>query len=292
MDINVQMIKNNINRNLYIIEEVLEKEEKNKNKIYDNKEENNIKQVNNNINIIIKKENEIDNNNQMLDIINDNKEKNQINNETRNNNTNEFNNYLNQNTNNTNENIINKYNSINLEYSEDKKTDEEKEEKKIDDIKIENKNIINNNENKLLNFISNKKQNSKRKKVEENSIKNNDSIHYLDLDNITTGKNKKIFDSNNPNNKLIYNNVQQSIYDNLKKNKSPSRNLINAIDISGTKDKNKGRIIKNEKTNINLKKNIIYESNRINLITLANNQKNNLIYSQKKCFLLFIGRRK
>ena len=222
MDANDQ-IKNNI-KNLFIIEEVLEKEDKNKNLfIKQNNEGNKMNLINDNYNV--KNLNEINDNNHVLDIINDNnenkenKENNLINNdETRYNHLNDFNNHLDQNINNTNDNIINKYSSINLEYSEDKKTDDEKEEKKIEIINLKNNNNIkNNNSNHTINFYSNNNiKSNNTNKIETKTKKNNNGNCDFNIDNIINKEKRVKFNSDKNNNiKMTSNEVKKPIYINM-----------------------------------------------------------------------------
>ena len=193
--------------NLDVIKEVLEKDEKNKadqiqeykdkNKLYINidKNDDKLRNKNNfgdNVNKKINFDN-IDNSNNFL--MNDNKKNYFNSNRTRNskNNNNDFNNnYLNENTNTSNENNINKYTGINLEYSEDRRSNDEK----FDNVKEEkDENNINDKTDNNNNFDKNNDiQNiSNHDKLEDNSIKNNKNIHYID--SVKTPSEKKVNES-------------------------------------------------------------------------------------------------
>ena len=288
--------------NLDVIKEVLEKDEKNKadqiqeykdkNKLYINidKNDDKLRNKNNfgdNVNKKINFDN-IDNSNNFL--MNDNK-KNYFNtNRTRNskNNNNDFNNnYLNENTNTSNENNINKYTGINLEYSEDRRSNDEK----FDNVKEEkDENNINDKTDNNNNFDKNNDiQNiSNHDKLEDNSIKNNKNIHYID--SVKTPSEKKVNESYNKSKsyknyidfpKTNSNTIDYHI-ENYKTNKLNNR----MIDIfSGSKSKEKNKTSSNKGKNINLKKKIIYKSNIIHHIPLNKNFKiNSSSNSQKNIF--------
>ena len=254
------------NNNLDIIEEVMEKEEKNKKDLMIGNEGIKINKDNKNY-LLVKTENENDGNEKNNFDINDkneisNNSKNEIVNYSNNNNNNynEFNNFQINNSNSTNENNINRYNSINLEYSEDKKTEEEKEEPKIDIQNSKNGNINNNEENKKIN-------NDIEEKTKETDIKKNDSIHFIDIDNIISERTK--LSKNNKKNFQKFKINKKNVIDNTQNNKVQTKNLLNTIDFNESKERKKKLF---EKININFKKNIIWNSNTINHIPLIKNK--------------------
>ena len=275
MDLNEDEIKDNFNQNLHIIEEVMEKEERNKNEfIKENKEDN---LINNNLKIY--KENMIEDNHKFISDIN-NKEEKIHNMNTRNN---IDCNYLNQNTNSTNENnIINKYNSINLEYSEDKKKEEEKVEQ-IDNVGNDKKDTIINEENITNNNNIFTTPRQHENKFEGNTIKNNGSIHYIDLENTLSKRNNFTKTKKN-----IPNSNHKSLIKNTKNNGSQFHNLMNTIDTTKPKEKMK---IENKNTKQN---NIINNSKTINVNNaLTKNKKNNSSSkSQKNLFFYLLEENK
>jgi hypothetical protein len=222
--------------------------------------------------------------------MNDNK-KNYFNtNRTRNskNNNNDFNNnYLNENTNTSNENNINKYTGINLEYSEDRRSNDEK----FDNVKEEkDENNINDKTDNNNNFDKNNDiQNiSNHDKLEDNSIKNNKNIHYID--SVKTPSEKKVNESYNKSKsyknyvnfpKTSSNTIDYHI-ENYKTNKLNNR----MVDIFiGSKSKEKNKTSSKKGNNINLKKKLIYKSNIVHHIPLNKNFKiNSSSNSQKNIF--------
>lgn len=299
---NDQKRKDSVITNLDVIKEVLEKDDKNKvdqlqeykdkNKLYINIDKNddilrNRNSFGNNVNKKINFDN-IDKSNNFL--MNDNKKEYFNSSRTRNskNNNNDINNnYLNENTNTSNENNINKYTGINLEYSEDRRSNDEK----FDNVKAEkDENNINDKIDKINNFDKNNDvQNiSNHDKLEENSIKNNKSIHYIDL--VKTPSEKKVNESYNKSKsyknyinfpKTNSNTIDYHI-ENYKTNKLNNR----MIDIfSGSKSKEKNKTSSKKGKNINLKKKLIYKSNTVHHIPLNKNFKiNSSSNSQKNIF--------
>ena len=240
--------ENTKDKNLDIIEEVMEKKESNKD-------------------VLIKKEKEIDDNDN-----NDNIDKIKIDfNITKNsNNFNDFTNYLNQNTNSTNENNINRYNNVNLEYSEDKKTEEENIN---NNNKKEEKNNVNNYvyNNININPITNNEG--------QKTIKSNDHLQYIDIGSITPKRNKiNIVEKKSKT-------IEEPMI--INDNKKNPHSLLNTIEISKSKEKNKKVFIPKEKTNINLNKNLIFQSNTINHISLTKNKSSS--HSHKNLFNYLIG---
>ena len=279
LDLNEGAIKDDYKKNLDIIEEVMEKEERNRNEFINE----NIINRNNEL-LKIKKEREIEGNHILIDIVNDNNEKAQ-NNNFRNNNI-DFN-YLNQNTNSTNENnIINKNNSINLEYSEDRKTEEEKEEHGIDNIINDKKNnIIIIDEKNIINNNIFTTPRTKENKIGDNTIKKNESIHYIDLENISKTNNYSINKNNIPNNN------KNSLLNFTKKISFQLNNLMNTIDVTKPKEKIKKTFIKKENIDLNRKNKSPYNNNVINHggsnnyiknISSSNSQKNLFFYLLKE----------
>jgi hypothetical protein len=197
------------------------------------------------------------------------------------------NNYLNENTNTSNENNFNKYTGINLEYSEDRRSNEEK----FDNVKEEkDENNINDKADKINNFNKNNDdQNiSNQGKLEENSIKNNKNIHYIDL--VKTPSEKKVNDSYNKSksykNYINFPKTKSNTIDyhieNYKTNKLTNR-MKDIFSDSKSKEKNKTSSKKGK--NINLKKKIIYKSNIVHHIPLNKNFKiNSSSNSQKNIF--------
>ena len=299
---NDQKRKDSVITNLDVIKEVLEKDDKNKvdqlqeykdkNKLYINIDKNddilrNRNSFGNNVNKKINFDN-IDKSNNFL--MNDNKKEYFNSSRTRNskNNNNDINNnYLNENTNTSNENNINKYTGINLEYSEDRRSNDEK----FDNVKAEkDENNIIDKIDKINNFDKNNDvQNiSNHDKLEENSIKNNKSIHYIDL--VKTPSEKKVNESYNKSKsyknyinfpKTNSNTIDYHI-ENYKTNKLNNR----MIDIfSGSKSKEKNKTSSKKGKNINLKKKLIYKSNTVHHIPLNKNFKiNSSSNSQKNIF--------
>ena len=295
---NDQKRKDSVITNLDVIKEVLEKDDKNKvdqlqeykdkNKLYINIDKNDDILRNRNIfgNNVNKKIN-FDNIDNSSNFLNDNKKDYFNSSRTRNskNNNNDINNnYLNENTNTSNENNINKYTGINLEYSEDRRSIDEK----FDKVKVEkDENNIN---DKINNFGKNNDvQNiSNHDKLEENSVKNNKSIHYIDL--VKTPSEKKVNESYNKSKsyknyinfpKTNSNTIDYHI-ENYKTNKLNNR-MIDIFSVSKSKEKNKTSSKKGK--NINLKKKLIYKSNTVHHIPLNKNFKiNSSSNSQKNIF--------
>ena len=299
---NEQKRKDSVITNLDVIKEVLEKDDKNKvdqlqeykdkNKLYINIDKNddilrNRNSFGNNVNKKINFDN-IDKNNNFL--MNDNKKEYFNSSRTRNskNNNNDINNnYLNENTNTSNENNINKYTGINLEYSEDRRSNDEK----FDNVKdVKDENNINDKIDKINNFDKNNDIHniSNHDKLEENSIKNNKSIHYIDL--VKTPSEKKVNESYNKSKsyknyinfpKTNSNTIDYHI-ENYKTNKLNNR-LIDIL--SGSKSKEKNKTSSKKGKNINLKKKLIYKSNTVHHIPLNKNFKiNSSSNSQKNIF--------
>ena len=312
-NIKEKFLKENTN-NLSLIDQDLEKEEKcKKDEVIQWNKENKDFKLNTNINTknfetILKeeeKENNINYNDNLdkiidLDIMdndinNKNKEKIHIN-KTRNNNQNIQNNFLNENTNTNTSNDNNKFTGINLEYSEDKKSNEEKNDFiKIDKDKqgiINNDNNLNNN----INSIFNKNFKSNGSKSDEHIIKNNGSIHFIDVIytpsdrkkiNIystkeNTSKNNKYKNIPKQNNSSSF--FSNSVFSNIKRN-TQNLKVSEYNDDSKSRDKEKKNLRK-ERLNINLKKKLIYESNTIHHIPLSKNYK---INSQKNFFHYLLG---
>ena len=292
---NEQKRKDSNITNLDVIKEVLEKDDKNKidqlqeykdkNKLYINIDKNDdiLNNKNNFGNNVNKKINfdKIDNSNNFL--MNDNK-KNSFNTNRTRNSKNYDNNYLNENTNTSNENNINKYTGINLEYSEDRRSNDEKFDNVKDENNINDKiDIINNfDKNNDVQNISN------HYKLEENSIKNNKRIHYIDL--VKTPSEKKVNESYNKSKsyknyvnfpKTSSNTIDYHI-ENYKTNKLNNR----MVDIFiGSKSKEKNKTSSKKGKNINLKKKLIYKSNIVHHIPLNKNFKiNSSSNSQKNIF--------
>ena len=287
--------------NLDVIKEVLEKDDKNKvDQLQENKDKNNLyikvdknddilRNENNFGNNVTKKINfdNIDNSNNFL--MNDSKKNYFNSSRTRNskNNSDINNNYLNENTNTSNENNINKYTGINLEYSEDRRSNDEK----LDNVKDEKEenNINDKKDNNNFDKNNDDVQNiPNQDKLEENSIKNNKNMHYIDL--VKTPSEKKVNDSYNKNKnyknyinfpKTNSNTIDYHI-ENYKTNKLNNR-MIDIFSNSKSKEKNKTSSKKGK--NINLKKKLIYKSNTIHHIPLNKNFKiNSASNSQKNIF--------
>mgnify|MGYP006873040662 CR=1 FL=1 len=283
--------------NLDVIKEVLEKDDKNKIdqlQEYKDKDKLNIS-IDKNDDILKNKNNFGSNINKKINfdhmdnrsnfLMNDNKKNYFNSSRTRNskNNNDINNNYLNENTNTSNENNINKYTGINLEYSEDRRSIDEK----LDNVKDEkDENNIIDKTDSINNF--NKNNDNQNISNQENSIKNSKSIHYIDI--AKTPSEKKINSSNNKDKKnqnyinfpKTGSNTIDYHIENYNTNKINNR-MIDIFSNSKTKEKNKTNYKKGK--NINLKKKIIYKSNTIHHIPLNKNFKiNSASNSQKNIF--------